>query len=89
MNNNNIKPVHIGCLTEFPFLDTTFDAVTEWEVLQKLGEKTNEVIRFVNNVIEDKISEYIDQRFNDMMIDAMYDAETETLVLYLTETQNQ
>ena len=36
-----------------------------------------------------KISEYIDQRFNDMMIDAMYDAETETLVLYLTETQNQ
>lgn len=86
---NNIKPVHIGCLTEFPFLDTTFDAVTEWDVLQKLGEKTNEVIRFVNNVIEDKISEYIDERFNDMMIDAMYDAETETLVLYLTETQNQ
>ena len=84
---SNVKPIRIGCLTEFPFLDTTFDAVTEWEVLQKLGQKTNDIIHFVNDLLDDKISEYIDQRFNDMMVDAMYDAETETLTLFLTHTE--
>lgn len=84
---SNIKPVHVGCLTEFPFLDTTFDAVTEWEVLQKLGQKTNDIIHFVNDLLDEKINEYIDQRFNDMMVDAMYDAETETLTLFLTHTE--
>lgn len=84
---SNIKPVHVGCLTEFPFLDTTFDAVTEWEVLQKLGQKTNDIIHFVNDLLDEKINEYIDQRFNDMMVDAMYDSETETLTLFLTHTE--
>lgn len=84
---SNIKPIHIGCLTEFPFLDTTFDAVTEWDVLQKLGQKTNDIIHFVNDILDEKINEYIEQRFNDMMVDAMYDSETETLTLFLTHTE--
>lgn len=84
---DNLKQIHVGCLTEFPFLDTTFDAVTEWEVLQKLGKKTNDIIHFVNDLLDEKIIEYIDQRFNDMMVDAMYDAKTETLTLYLTHTE--
>ena len=84
---SNIKPIHIGCLTEFPFLDTTFDAVTQWDVLQKLGEKTNDIIHFVNDLLDEKINEYIDQRFNDMMVDAMYDSETETLTLFLTHSE--
>lgn len=84
---SDIKPIHIGCLTEFPFLDTTFDAVNEWQVLQKLGEKTNDIIHFINDLLDEKISEYIDERFNDIMVDAMYDAETETLTLYLTHTE--
>lgn len=84
---SDIRPIHIGCLTEFPFLDTTFDAVNEWQVLQKLGEKTNDIIHFINDLLDEKISEYIDERFNDIMVDAMYDAETETLTLYLTHTE--
>lgn len=83
-----LKPINVGCITEFPFLDTTFDAVTEWEVLQKLGEKTNEVIHFVNDVIEDKLVEYIDRRFNDILLESMYDAETETLILYVSHGNN-
>jgi len=86
---NNLRPIHIGCLTEFPFLDTSFDAVNEWQVLQKLGEKTNEIIKFVNDMLDEKLNEYIDSRFNDMMIDAMYDAQTETLMLYLTDNSNE
>ena len=84
MNNKNLKPIKFGCIEEFPFLDYTFDSITDWEILQKLGCKANEIIRFINNILEEKLDEYIDKRFNDIMLDSMYEAETETLVLYLT-----
>ena len=85
----NIRPINIGCLTEFPFIDSTFDSITEWEILQKLGEKTNEIICFINSVLEQKLNEYIEEKFNDMMLDSMYEAETETLILYLTHTESE
>lgn len=84
---NKIKRVKIGCLTQFPFLDASFDAVTQWEILQKLGEKTNEVITFVNDLLEDKLTEFIEEKFNDMMLNAMYEEDTETLVLYLSNDE--
>lgn len=84
MNNKNLEPIKFDCITEFPFLDYTFDSITDWKILQKLGCKTNEIIRFINNILEEKLDEYIDKRFNDIMLDSMYEAETETLVLYLT-----
>lgn len=87
--NGDIRPIRIGVLTEFPFIDATFDSVTEWQVLQKLGEKTNEIIHFVNSVLEKELNEYIEQKFNDMMLDSMYDAETETLILYLNHTESE
>ena len=83
MNNKNLKPIKFGCITEFPFLDYTFDSITDWEILQKLGCKTNEIIRFINNILEEKLDEYIDKKFNDIMLDSMYEAETETLILYI------
>lgn len=87
LQNSNKKQVRpfppIPCITEFPFLDYTFDKVTEWEVMQILGRKINEVIGFINNTLEDKLVDYIDNRFNDIMLNTMYDAETETLVLFL------
>lgn len=89
MNNKNLKPIKFGCITEFPFLDYTFDSITEWEILQKLGGKTNEIIRFINNILEEELNEYIDKRFNDIMLDSMYEAETETLVLYLTHESEE
>ena len=59
INRKNLHPIHIGCITEFPFIDETFDSITYYQILQKLGLKTNEIIRFINNVLEDKIVEYI------------------------------
>lgn len=73
----------IQCIQNFPFLDATFDSVTNLQIMESLGQKTNEIIAFINNILEDKIVEYIDKRFNDIMLNAMYDAETETLVLFL------
>ena len=43
----------------------------------------NEMINFLNNNISEEIKLYIEEEFNNMMLDAMYNAETETLILYL------
>ena len=64
------------------------NSISYLEILYKLTGKINEVIDFVNVVLENKLSEYIDQRFNDMMIDAMYDPATETLVLKLEDGED-
>lgn len=61
------------------------ESLSYLEDIASLRQKLNEVIEFVNDVIDDKIVDYINQRFNDMMINAMYEEETETLVLYLSE----
>jgi hypothetical protein len=88
MNNKNIRPVPMGCLTDFPVLDETFDSMTTYEMIQKLAGKVNEVIHFTNDLLEDKLNEYINQKFNDMIINTMYIPETETLVLYLDQQEN-
>lgn len=64
------------------------ESLSYLEDIASLRQKLNEVIEFVNDVIDDKIVDYIDKRFNDMMINAMYEEETETLVLYLSEENN-
>lgn len=85
-NKNGVCPFPpLACLTSFPFNDYTFDKVTDWEVMQALSCKLNEVIEFINTTLEKSINDYIDNKFNDMMLDTMYIAETETLVLYLTQ----
>lgn len=89
INREKLYPIHIGCITEFPFIDDTFDSITYYQMLQKLGLKTNEIISVINNILEDKIVEYIDNRFNDIMMNTMYEQETETLVLYLTHEESE
>lgn len=64
------------------------ESLSYLEDIASLRHKLNEVIEFVNDVIEDKITDYIDERFNDLMLNAMYDAQTETLVLYLDSTNS-
>ena len=89
MKCDKLKPIlPIPLLQNFPFLDYDFDATTNWAVMQELGKKLNETICFINNVLEQKISDYIDKRFNDIMLNAMYDSETETLVLFLEHKEN-
>lgn len=87
---NNIRPVNVGCLAQFPLIDESFDAITEWELLQNLSKKVNELISFTNTVLTKELSDYIDMRFNDIMIDSSYDSETETIVLFLkNEEKNE
>ena len=88
-NLQELKPV--GKLTPFAHFCCTIGnlptsymiSLTYEEQLIQIGEKMEEVITFINDVLEQKLNEYINARFNDMIINSMYDPETETLILYL------
>lgn len=64
------------------------ESLSYLEDIASLRHKLNEIITFVNDVIEDKLTEYIDERFNDIMLNSMYDAETETLILYVDHSNS-
>lgn len=59
------------------------ESMSYYEQICKLTAKMNEIISFANNELTDALKKYIEQEFNNMMLDTMYDAETETLTLYL------
>lgn len=50
-----------------------------------IGKKLDEIITFINNILEQKISDYIEEEFNNIMLNSMYDKQTETLILYLNK----
>lgn len=68
-NKKYVKPFPpMSCISEFPFLDYTFDKVTKWQILQLLGEKLNEVIRTTNNTTEivTELKNYVDNYFTNL-----------------------
>lgn len=85
--NNKLNPV--GCVNaSIGALPTSYLASLSYEQqLIYLCRKMDEIINFINNKIDDQLKEYIDERFNDIMLDAMYDSATETLILYLNRDE--
>lgn len=77
--NLHKKPLTIGALPSSYLASLTYEEQLLW-----LSKKTDEIITFINDILEQKLADYIEERFNDIMLDSMYEAETETLVLYLT-----
>ena len=61
------------------------ESMSYYEQICKLTAKMNEIISFANNELTDALKKYIEQEFNNIMLDTMYDAETETLTLYLVK----
>lgn len=83
---NRIKYIPSKNRISIGALPTSFlESMSYYEGLEYLATKMNELISFFNNELEQDLKEYIEQEFNNMMIDTMYDAETETLTLYLTQ----
>ena len=80
--NLHKKPLSLGALPSSYLASLTYEEQLLW-----LSKKTDEIIAFINGILEQKISEYINEKFNDIMLDSMYEAETETLVLYLTHEE--
>ena len=81
LKNVNMFPVSLGHLPTSYAISLSYE-----EQLICIGKKTDEIIDFINTILEQKISEYINAKFNDMIIDTLYEDETETLVLYLNST---
>ena len=80
----SIKPIISRCCS--PVLPTIYgEALSYEEQVCKLTAKMNEIIDFANNGLTEELAEYINNRFNDMFINATYNADTETITLYLDE----
>ena len=87
---SNIKNVNT-CNTRITIgsLPTSFmESLSYWEGLNVLVNKMNEIINFANNELTEELKEYINQEFNNILLDTMYDAETETLIMYITREDN-
>lgn len=57
------------------------DSLSYYENLCKLTSKMNEIIDDINDGFEALISQKIDEFFNKIMIDAIYNASEETIYL--------
>lgn len=79
----NIVPINLNCLTNFPFIDETFDSITEYEMIQKFGGKLNEVIEYINTSIDNQVLTQINKFFEDKMIQTLYNENQEMLTFYV------
>ena len=70
-------------LQNFPFLEDDFDATTDYKLFSKMTAYVERLEKFIKDELDGAIRKYIDEQFNNIMLDAMYDAPTETLILYL------
>lgn len=80
-----MNKVNNGCMCyTTKVIPLAFDeSMSYYEQICKLTSKMNELISFANNELTEQLKQYIENEFNNMMLDTMYDAETETLTLYL------
>lgn len=81
--NNNLKPIGKMCGSIGALPTSYLVSLSYEEQLIYLCNKMDEIINFINNKIDIQLKEYIDQRFNDIMLDTLYDAQTETLIMYI------
>lgn len=75
-------------LQNFPFLENDFDALTDYELFSKMVGYVKELNNFFINDLEKNIEKYIDENLDNILMNAMYDSETETLRLYHEEVNN-
>ena len=81
--NNNLKPIGRLCPSIGALPTSYLVSLSYEEQLLLLSNKMEEIINFINNNIDQKLKDYIDERFNDILLDTMYEPETETLIMYI------
>lgn len=57
------------------------DSLSYYECICKLTNKVNELIDTFNDVLQEKMVASVDKYFNQVMIDAVYNEDTETIIL--------
>lgn len=56
------------------------DSMSYYEAVSRLVYTVNQLIGLINNGVDENLKEYIDERFDSLMINAIYDAKTETII---------
>lgn len=80
VGGTNMDKVFIPCSVKI--LPVSYDySLSYYEQLCKLTDKMNELVEFINNNFSEQIQNYLDKKFDDLMINAIYDEATETIVL--------
>ena len=73
---NRVTPLKLGYVQKI--LPLVYDdSLSYYELLCKVVAKLNELIVSINNGLKEAIDTY----FNNVMVDAIYDEETETITL--------
>lgn len=70
-------------LNNFPFLEDDYDATTDYELFSKMVGHVKRLEAFIKDELDGAIRRYINEEFNNIMLDTMYEPETETLVMYI------
>lgn len=78
LNNINLNCGMIGALPSSYMVSLSYE-----EQLLLLSKKMEEIINFMNNTLSTELKNYINNEFNNIMLNSMYEEETETLILYL------
>lgn len=84
LQSKPIKPVHFWSQKVLPLVYD--DSLSYYETLGKFAFKLNEVIGSIDDLfenVEQVVQDYIREKLNDIFLNAIYDAETETLILVL------
>ena len=82
MNNSNfieLPTFKFWCQKVLPLVYD--DSLSYYEQLCKLTNKMNELVEFINSNFSEQIQNYLDKKFDDLMINAIYDEAIETIVL--------
>lgn len=83
MNNKHFK---FFCQTVLPIVYD--DSLSFQELLYKMIRYINGMKDDIENISKDMVA-YIREHLDDIFIDAMYDAETETLILILNMDEGE
>lgn len=57
------------------------DSISYYEAVSRLIFTVNQLITLINGSIDENLKDYIDSRFDNLMINAIYDEKTETIIL--------
>ena len=57
------------------------DSISYYEAVSRLIFTVNQLITLINGSIDENLKDYIDSRFDNLMISAIYDEKTETIIL--------
>lgn len=72
----------MGCAPIIPAIPLEYaESLSYMEWLISLTKQVNNISELISGNIDNNLKEYIDSRFDNLMLNATYDAETETIFL--------